>query len=176
MRLLLTLVIVGVLPFLVRAVKNRRINCILLICYTIAVLIITLGSRSFENETHVGWNPIAVYQRAIQSVIQGWKTGGWAEAIKHLGWHRWQLMNNAGLNILLFVPFGYLAPSVFSFLRHWWRVLLTGLSFSLIVEGVQLITHLGWFDVSDLLHNTTGALIGYWIYWKWLRGTTEGTV
>ena len=76
MRLLLTLVIVGVLPFLVRAVKNRRINCILLICYTIVVLIITLGSRSFENETHVGWNPIAVYQRAIQSVIQGWKTGG----------------------------------------------------------------------------------------------------
>lgn len=68
MRLLLTLVIVGVLPFLVRAVKNRRINCILMICYTIAVLIITLGSRSFENETHVGWNPIAVYQRAIQSV------------------------------------------------------------------------------------------------------------
>ena len=162
----------SVLPFLIRTVKNRRINCILLACYIIAVLIITLGSRSFDHETHIGWNPFTIYRLVIDSVIDGIKKYGWQELWKRIGWYKGPL-NSIALNILLFVPLGYLAPSVFSFLRRWWRVLLVGLGFSLMIEVVQLATHLGWFDASDLFHNTLGAIIGYGVYRRWLREATE---
>jgi glycopeptide antibiotics resistance protein len=76
------------------------------------------------------------------------------------------------LNVLLFMPLGYLIPLSFSKVDRWWQVLLIGFLFSLLIETVQLITRLGWFDASDLLHNTLGALIGYWIYCKWLREKT----
>ena len=48
-------------------------------------------------------------------------------------------------------------------------MLLQGFLFSLLIGTVQLITRLGWFDASDLLHNTFGALIDYWIYCRWLN-------
>lgn len=169
MRFLVSLIIVLGLAVLTHSLGQRRSAVgLLLISYTIAVLIITLGSRSFDHETHISWNPVVVYERVIQSVCQGWKAGGWAEAIRHLGWHKGQL-SSVGLNILLFVPLGYLVPSLSFFFRRWWKVLLLGLACSLLIEVVQLITHLGWFDTSDLLHNTLGAVIGYRVYWRWLR-------
>lgn len=172
MRLLLTLVIVGVLPFLIRAVRARRIESVLLVCYFIAALAITLGSRSIDIESHVSWNPFTTYRLVIDSVINGIQKYGWQELWKRIGWYK-EPLNSIALNILLFVPLGYLAPSVFSFLRRWWRVVLTGLGFSLMIEVVQLATHLGWFDASDLFHNTLGAVIGYGVYCHWLRETRE---
>jgi glycopeptide antibiotics resistance protein len=91
--------------------------------------------------------------------------------MKHLGWQIGQL-TSLGLNVLLFVPFGYLLPSVTARMNRWWKVLLLGFGFSLLIETVQLITKLGWFDASDLLHNSIGALIGYGIYHRWLREKT----
>jgi glycopeptide antibiotics resistance protein len=44
-------------------------------------------------------------------------------------------------------------------------VLLAALVLSLIFEVTQLIFVLGSFDVDDLLLNTIGAGIGYYIYW-----------
>ena len=67
------------------------------------------------------------------------------------------------LNILLFIPFGYLLPSLFPRLR-WWQVILLGLVFSLCIELLQLITKLGYADVDDLINNTLGAAIGFLCY------------
>lgn len=172
MRLLLTLVVVGVSPLIIRAVNRKRISGILLVCYFIAVLAITLGSRSTDIESHVLWNPFITYRLVIDSVKYGIQKYGWQELWKRIGWYK-EPLNSIALNILLFVPLGYLVPSVFSFLRRWWRVLLTGLGFSLMIEIVQFLTHLGWFDASDLFHNTLGAVIGYGIYRRWLREATE---
>jgi hypothetical protein len=171
LRLLLTLVIVGVLPLLIRAVRGKRISGILLVCYIIAVLVITLGSRSTDPESHVSLKPFTTYRLVIDSVRDGIRKYGWQELWKRIGCYKGPL-NSIALSILLFVPFGYLVPSVFSFPRRWWRVLLTGLGFSLMIEVVQLITHLGWFDASDLFHNTVGAVVGYWVYWRRLRKAT----
>ena len=67
------------------------------------------------------------------------------------------------LNILLFVPFGYLLPSLFPS-KRWWQVILLGLAFSLTIELLQLITRLGYADVDDLINNTLGAAIGFLSY------------
>lgn len=67
------------------------------------------------------------------------------------------------LNILLFVPFGFLLPLIWSKTDGLIYILLSGLSFSLLIEGNQLFNNRR-SDIDDLLMNTLGALIGYLMY------------
>lgn len=72
------------------------------------------------------------------------------------------------LNILLFIPLGYIITSLRTHYR-WYNVTFIGLAVSLAIELVQLLTSLSSinvrsFDVDDLITNTLGALIGYLIY------------
>ena len=76
----------------------------------------------------------------------------------------WTSMEGIILNILLFIPLGYLSPSCMNLLDRWWKVMLTGLAVSFIIEVVQLLTRLGYADIDDLVNNTIGALIGYCLY------------
>lgn len=64
------------------------------------------------------------------------------------------------LNIVLLLPFGVLAPLLWSKLRGPGRIVLGGLAFSLLIEVSQLATNRS-ADVDDLLMNTVGALLGY---------------
>lgn len=72
-------------------------------------------------------------------------------------------LNLAG-NILIFMPFGFLLPTMRRRLRGFFRVLLLGFELSLTVECVQLLTKTGSFDVDDLFLNTIGCLFGELIY------------
>ena len=64
-------------------------------------------------------------------------------------------------NILAFVPFGAILPVISRRTRGFFRVMLLGFSFSLLVECTQLVTRVGTFDVDDLMLNTLGAVLGY---------------
>ena len=75
------------------------------------------------------------------------------------------------LNILLFVPFGYLLPLFRKRADRWWKVLLCGFAASLTIELLQLVTRYGMFDLDDLMHNTLGALLGWGCYAGWLAGS-----
>ena len=72
-------------------------------------------------------------------------------------------LNLAG-NILIFMPFGFLLPTMNRKLRGFFRVILRGFELSLGVECVQLITKTGSFDVDDLILNTVGCVFGILIY------------
>lgn len=173
MRFWISVIIVVGLILAIRVLKLRRpVKIGLLIAYIAAVLIITLGSRRADIVTHIGYDPFIVYEWTIQSVIAGWKSGGIAEALKHLGWFKHQL-GSAALNVLLFVPLGYLVPSITARIDCWWKVVAFGFLFSLLIETIQLVTRLGWFDASDLLHNTLGAWIGWIVYKRWLAEGAE---
>ena len=70
-------------------------------------------------------------------------------------------LEGAGLNILLFVPFEYLLPLLWKRADRWWRVVLCGFVLSLLIELTQLVTHLGMFDLDDLMNNSLGAFLGW---------------
>lgn len=71
------------------------------------------------------------------------------------------------LNILLFVPFSYMLPGIFKKLQKaLWAVVLIGFFCSLLTETIQLVMHLGWFD---LLNNTRGCILGVILYRSFLR-------
>lgn len=73
------------------------------------------------------------------------------------------IITNVFGNILMFMPFGFLGI-VFPKLNNF-RVLILDFLFAIIlVESLQYFTRLGVFDIDDVLLNTFGVAIGYWIY------------
>ncbi len=88
-------------------------------------------------------------------------------------WIAFRFYNMFGLweivmNIILFVPIGFLAPTLLKTARiiknEFVRVLLFCVSLSLTVELLQLVLKRGMCETDDLTHNTLGALIGYGVY------------
>lgn len=65
------------------------------------------------------------------------------------------------LNIVLFIPFGFFSPITFKKLqKKWYYTILTGLSFSIVIEFLQIFT--GRFvQLDDVLMNTLGTFLGY---------------
>lgn len=64
------------------------------------------------------------------------------------------------LNIILFMPLGFLLPTIWPQFRTIKNTACTGFFFSLAIELSQLLNH-RITDIDDLLMNTLGAIIGY---------------
>ena len=71
-------------------------------------------------------------------------------------------LKNAGLNVLLFLPFGVMLPMLWPVFRSGKRTVWAGLAASGIIETAQLFTHRAT-DVDDLITNALGAVMGYWL-------------
>lgn len=67
---------------------------------------------------------------------------------------------NSGLNILLFVPLGFLLPLLWKEFRRRRTMCFTGFLLSLGIELAQLLNY-RISDVDDLIMNTLGAWLGY---------------
>ena len=80
-----------------------------------------------------------------------------------------ELLEGIILNILLFIPFGYILPLNCMKVDQWWKVTLAGLLISMFIEVMQLVLHRGFADVDDLINNTIGALIGWVCYTGFLK-------
>lgn len=74
--------------------------------------------------------------------------------------------NNAFVveNVLLFIPYGFICPWAFPWIRGFFRNTFAAFVTSLGVETIQLITGRGYFQVDDILTNVMGAVIGYLIF------------
>lgn len=59
---------------------------------------------------------------------------------------------------------GFFLPFLYKKYHHIKTVVLTGLLFSLSVEIVQMFDW-GATDINDLIINTAGTCLGYWIYY-----------
>jgi len=70
-------------------------------------------------------------------------------------------------NLVAFMPLGLIVPIVFKRKETYYFfhiVVLWAFIISLSIEIAQLVMSVGSFDVDDLILNTFGAMIGYWIY------------
>lgn len=71
-------------------------------------------------------------------------------------------IRNSILNVILFIPLGFLVPLFCGKFRSTRQVLLMGLACSLFIEFAQMFTY-RLSDVNDLLTNTIGTWLGYGI-------------
>lgn len=79
------------------------------------------------------------------------------------------IVRNVGGNILLFMPFGFLAPIIWDTFKKVKKTILLGLVISISIELLQLIESLfsGWgriTDIDDVICNVIGCIVGYFIY------------
>lgn len=115
------------------------------ICYILVVVLGTLLSRGSYHDGAMLLSPFFAYQEA-------WMSASFAA---------WGLIV---VNIVLFVPFGFLLPLGNKKFQTFWKTYLAGFLFSLTIELIQLFFHLGIFETADLLNNTIGVCIGYGFY------------
>ena len=64
-------------------------------------------------------------------------------------------------NLVLFLPLGYLAASLFPKVRKLSRVLILSLCLSVAIETLQYALVRGAADIDDVILNTIGAVMGY---------------
>jgi glycopeptide antibiotics resistance protein len=83
------------------------------------------------------------------------------QAQENGGPYRYRAVRLIGGNLVMLLPWGFLAPLIFNFLYRTWRVAISGLVISLAAELIQFIFRIGVFEADDLLLNTSGALLGY---------------
>jgi glycopeptide antibiotics resistance protein len=132
-------------------VKRRRVRIFLFIAYCLFLLWLTVLSRQPRVEGRVfKWQLLWSYRAWIAGEPYG-KT----ESIQNIN------------NILVFIPFGFFFPG-----KSLKVVAFTALAFSAVIEGIQIIANLGWCEVDDVICNTLGAVLG-WFLWIGIKRMKE---
>ncbi len=112
--------------------------------YIVILLCATFAGRSSNYKTTFNWNLFSSYKEAY---ITGEKSA-WLNLI---------------LNILIFIPMGFLLPLLSKKLNKWYKVVSVGFIITLIIEFTQLLRHVGIFEIDDIFNNTLGTIIGFFI-------------
>ena len=139
---------------------NRQVHAVLLVWVGVTLLL-TLGFREFDEKLSYNLNLFQCYRGLANQISYNWRTYRFsynAEQFKIISTG----ICNILLNIILFMPYGYLMPELFSkrsFCLQ--KILLIGIIITLFIEMMQLVTHRGCFDLDDIFHNTLGVLLGY---------------
>lgn len=121
------------------------------VSYLFAVAYITVFSRGEENDTSI----ILINFKMINEAIR-------TRSLEPL--------NHAFLNIAMFVPLGFLFPMIYpEKLTSFTFAAVIGMACTTIIETVQLMLKLGQADLTDIVTNVAGALIGYFIFKIFMR-------
>ncbi len=93
-------------------------------------------------------------------------TDGLSAALEHVRVNKIEDVYQVYLNIALFVPMGYLLPYVFDFFRGHMpeRTLIACGTISFLIENIQLVTKLGFYDIDDMISNMIGGALGQLFY------------
>lgn len=78
-------------------------------------------------------------------------------------------------NLLMLAPLGFMAPVLFKKIKNWKNIFFLGAGTAVFIEGMQLLLCLFVYpayrypDIDDVILNTLGIFIGYWVYGKFQR-------
>lgn len=67
-------------------------------------------------------------------------------------------------NIMMFVPYGIIIPILSSYVEKWYSCLILGMVSSILIEWGQYTTSRGKAQIDDVLLNTAGMMIGWFIF------------
>ena len=141
-------------------VQRKKSHTLLLISTIILILFFTFIVRETFEVRHVGSRGLMLIPfREFYSLFT---------APNH-SFYFWQIV----LNILLFIPFGFML-SCYLYTNYrsqhlFLPILLSGLFVSISVELLQYITSRGFTEIDDVINNTVGSIIGWLSYDRMLK-------
>ena len=153
--------------------KLRQVVLILIFAvYIAAMLYVTLFSRNAAADYKINtalYNDLAGSFRIDLGFLDFFRIlfrEGWSSAVSHIRIVRTSGITQVYMNIALMVPMGYLLPYVFRWFRDKVRIrpVLACFAMSFLIENIQLVTKLGYYDVDDLVSNVLGGFIGQEMY------------
>lgn len=134
--------------FLKKSVGKRKI--ILLCLFLIYMFFMLTATLGVDRGSSIGY--LSMNLELLSSYRSAWNTFSMIE---------WR---NLAINIVMFIPFGILLPSVFPVFQKWWRTYLSGFSISFLIECIQYISARGVVEADDVLNNTLGTMIGFGLF------------
>ena len=147
--------------------------CIIVPCSLYQLIICKRQNKKQENKTiHFVWVYIFLLYIYLTFSVTGigsiWDIGHYdtiirLEEINLLPFQSEGIMTYV-LNIIMFLPLGFLIPLIWKRYRNPLKIFMIGFGFSLSIELCQLFNRRNT-DIDDLMMNTLGAVIGYFI-WK----------
>lgn len=160
-------------------IKLNLISCIsiwscigffLILCMVIAVHYI-LPSRFFSRRRIIVSALLCEYVYVVLCVTVFCRTSEAIERLKAVPFWSYrdicigntQLLFEDILNILLFLPIGFLITDYRKF-RKWWKSTAFGLCLSSVIEVSQYLFDKGYCEFDDIFHNTLGCFLGYCIF------------
>ncbi|MGI2329354.1 VanZ family protein [Planococcus sp. YIM B11945] len=78
------------------------------------------------------------------------------------------LQNTLG-NIAVFVPLGIFLVLLFRRFHSVTKVAMLGFTITVTIELAQFFLRVGQFDVDDIILNTTGAILGYYVFKSFIK-------
>lgn len=131
--------------------KKTMIVGAIFICYIMVVISATLLDR------FTMWmDPNNINAMERSSLFSSYR-----EAWNKFSFTEWR---NLVLNIVLFIPFGFLLPMLSGKFEKFWKTYVMGLLLTVLIEVTQLITGRGVFEFDDILNNFVGTMIGFGLY------------
>lgn len=159
----------GTNPYAGRLLRIRRLLLgVMLLGYLGIYCYITFFSRAAHGEYRIKTDFFAQFFASFQldkgfdGFVDAIMHGHPLQALRSVHILDFQTIAEVYLNVMLYVPIGYLLPYVFPWFRTRPRLRATAACFfvSLATENIQLITKVGFYDLNDLVTNTLGGLVG----------------
>lgn len=149
--------------------KFRILVYIMFSCYAVCVVITTFGIRDYTEEAGVNLIPFNAIGSLITELINSANSWGISNIPHEFTFMKQGVFNLFG-NILLLLPLGYFAPLLSEKkVDSLWKAALIGTVASVLIEVSQWYMHRGFFDIDDVILNTSGCVLGWLCYSKWLR-------
>lgn len=145
-------------------IKRKQSHTLLLISTIVLILFFTFIVRETFEVRHVGSRGVMLIPfRELYSLFTA----------QNHSFYFWQIF----LNILLFIPFGFML-SCYLYKYHrsqhlFLSILLSGLFVSVSVELLQYLTSRGFTEIDDVINNTAGAMIGWLAYDRMLKAVKK---
>ena len=140
--------------------------------YLAALAYFVFFSRRPGNAYAVHAAPLSDLQRSVETdlgladILRITLSDGLSAGISHIRVVKPENIAQIYMNVMLFVPMGYLLPYLFRWFRARVRIrpVLFCLFVSFAVENLQLLTRRGLYDLDDLISNTAGGYLGQSLY------------
>ena len=140
--------------------------------YLLAIAYIVFFSRSATKDYQVHIALFSDLSKAVRidfgflGFIKTTFTDGFRAAASHVRIEKAEDIAQVYMNVMLFVPMGYLLPYLFGWFRAKVRIRPAVACFviAFVIENLQLIFRRGFYDMDDLVSNTAGGIIGQFLY------------
>ena len=136
------------------------------------VLVVLLFCKMLHKEIHPGkmfaFFLFAVYVIATVQIAYFSREPGSRHSIDLTLFGTWgeypQSKSYVIENVIMFIPFGILVPFIWEGMRRFYRCIPVAFACTVSIETMQLLTQRGYCQLDDVVMNTLGAIIGYFIF------------